>query len=67
MSDKPEKAIANNEMDILKNNPKISKSVVEQYCELEKKLKQLGVDTEPHYTLSPPLGNTISRLFQEIG
>lgn len=44
----------------LKNNPKVSKSVVAEYRELEKKLEKLGVDTKPHYTLSPPLGGAIS-------
>ena len=45
---------------ILERNPKVSKLVVEQYRELEKKLEELGVDTKPHYTLSPPFGGAIS-------
>ncbi len=40
--------------EILRRNPQISKSVVTQYAELEKKLKNLGVDTKPRYTLSHP-------------
>ena len=45
---------------MLASNPKVSKSVVKQYRELEKKLEKLGVDTKSHYTLSPPLGEAIS-------
>ncbi len=45
---------------ILERNPKVSKLVVEHYRELEKKLEKLGVDTKPHYTLSPSFGGTIT-------
>lgn len=48
--------------ELLKNNPKISKSAVEQYHKLEEQLKKLGVDTKPRYTLSPPLGGIVSNL-----
>lgn len=48
--------------EFLESNPAVSKSVVSQYHELEKKLHKLGVDTKPHYTLSPPLGGTIVNL-----
>ena len=51
---------------ILKHNPAISKSVVSQYHELEKKLHKLGVDTKPHYTLSPPLGGAIVNLRDKV-
>lgn len=51
--------------EILGKNPKVSKRVVAQYRELEKHLKKLGVDTKPHYTLSPPLGGTISGLLKK--
>ena len=49
---------------ILKDNlnPKVSKSVIVQYRELEKKLEKLGVDTKPRYTLSPPFGEAVSNL-----
>jgi len=47
---------------VLKRNPQVSKSVVTQYRELAKKLKKLGVDTKPRYTLSPPLGGAVSNL-----
>ena len=50
---------------ILENNPKVSKSVVTQYAELEKKLEKLGVDTKPHYTLSPPFGGMSSDLLKK--
>ncbi len=50
------------EDEVLKNNPKVSKSVVAQWGELEKKLEKLGVDTKPHYTLSPPFGEAVSNL-----
>ena len=46
--------------EILRRNPQISKSVITQYAELEKKLKNLGVDTKPRYTLSPPFRRIVS-------
>ena len=39
-------------------NPKVSPSVVTQSEELERRLKRLGVDLRPRYTLTPPLGDT---------
>ncbi len=39
--------------ELLKKNPRVSKSVVEQYRDLVQKLEKLGVDTRPRYTLSP--------------
>ena len=50
---------------LLETNPKVSKSVVNQYAELEKKLEKLGVDTKPHYTLSPPFGWMSSDLLKK--
>ena len=50
---------------LLETNPKVSKSVVTQYAELEKKLEKLGVDTKPHYTLSPPFGGMSSDLLKK--
>ncbi len=47
--------------EMLKRNPRIDKGVVQKYQELEKKLEKLGVDTKPHYTLSPPLGDSPTR------
>lgn len=44
---------------LLRKNPNVSKSVVVQYSRLEKQLKNLGVDTKPRYTLSPPLGGNV--------
>ena len=55
VSDNHENSVTHPEY-ILETNPKVSKSVVIQYAELEKKLEKLGVDTRPHYTLSPPFG-----------
>ncbi len=52
---------------VLASNPKVSKSVVKQYRELEKKLEKLGVDTKSHYTLSPPLGGAIPNLGGKTG
>lgn len=43
----------------LKNNPKVSVSVVEQYRKLETELHRLGVDTRPEYTLSHPFDRTV--------
>ena len=60
MSDNPHKTQRKTPRELLNSNPKVSKSIVVQYDELEKKLVKLGVDTKPHYTLSPPLGGTIS-------
>ncbi len=48
--------------ELLKNNPQISKTVVEQYRDLVQKLEKLGVDTRPRYTLSPPLGEAVPRV-----
>lgn len=59
MSDNPKPQQTSTEL--LNSNPKVSKSVVVQYNELEKKLVKLGVDTKPHYTLSPPLGNVVPK------
>lgn len=61
MSDKSKRRYQTKD-EVLKNNPKVSKSVVAQWGELEKKLEELGVDTKPHYTLSPPFGGTVSNL-----
>ena len=60
MSDNPVKTQHKTPEELLKSNPKVSESIVVQYNELEKKLIKLGVDTKPHYTLSPPLGGIIS-------
>ena len=49
----------------LANNPKVAKSVVLQYQKVEKELQKLGVDTRPHYTLSPPLGNLTKQPFSK--
>ena len=46
----------------LKRNPRIDKSIVQKYQELEKKLEKLGVDTRPRYSLKPPLGDSPLRL-----
>ena len=42
--------------ELLKANPRVSKSAVEQYRELKKQLEKLGikVDTKSRYTLSSP-------------
>ena len=48
--------------EMLDRNPKVSKVVVNEYRELEKKLEKLGVDTKPRYMLSPPFGGTLSNL-----
>ena len=46
--------------ELLQANPRVSKSVVAQYCELEKQLEKLGVDTKSHYTLSSPWRVTLN-------
>ncbi len=45
---------------LLERNQNVSKLVVAQYKELAKQLEALGVRTKPRYTLSPPLGGTLS-------
>ncbi len=50
---------------LLRNNPKVSKSVVAQFADLEQKLEKLGVDTKPHYSLSPPFGWISSDLLKK--
>ena len=56
-----EKKIQFDPQEVLKRNPRVDKSVVQRYQELEKKLEKLGVDTRPHYTLSPPFGDSPTR------
>ena len=52
--------------ELLNSSLKVDKSVVVRYSELEKKLHKLGVDTKPHYTLSPPLGGAIVNLRNKV-
>ncbi|MGR3985093.1 MAG: hypothetical protein OD817_07585 [Gammaproteobacteria bacterium] len=49
----------------LKNNPKVSKSAVEQYKAVKAELHKLGVDTRTRYTLSHPFDREASRRFLE--
>lgn len=65
MSNKPDKIDHKKPKEILKSNPKVSHSVVAQYRELERKLKKLGVDTKPRYTLSHPFDGYISDLLKK--
>ena len=44
--------------ELLKANPHVSIEVVGSHNVLEQQLKQLGVDTRPHYTLGAPLSGT---------
>lgn len=46
--------------EILARNPRVSASIVAKNEELERQLRTLGVDTRPHYRLSPPLGGSTS-------
>ena len=43
--------------DVLERNAKIDRAVVASYERLERKLKKLGVEVRPRYTLEPPLGS----------
>lgn len=55
MINKHQKPLQQTPEELLKNNPKVSKSVVERYAQLKKQLKKLGVDIpKPRYTLSHP-------------
>ena len=56
------RAIQSDPRDALRHNPRIDKNVVRKHQALEKKLQKLGVDTQPRYSLSPPLGTSSSRL-----
>ncbi len=45
------------ENDVIAGNRKIDKSVVTAYENLERTLRELGIEeTKPKYTLEPPLG-----------
>ena len=50
---------------ILDGNPKVSPSVVAQSEQLERRLRRLGVDLRPRYTLSPPLGDTVRHIHNQ--
>ena len=56
MSDKKLTPSYETSEELLKANPRVSKSAVEQYRELKKQLEKLGikVDTKSRYTLSSP-------------
>ena len=56
MSDKKHPPSYKASEELLQANPRVSKSVVEQYRELKKQLEKLGVkvDTKSLYTLSSP-------------
>lgn len=43
--------------DVLEHNARVDRAVVASYKQLERKLKQLGVEVRPRYTLEPPLGS----------
>ena len=51
--------------EILKNNPKIDLTLVEQYEKLDLELRKLGVDTKPKFNIEPPLGRGRLLLFNE--
>jgi hypothetical protein len=45
------------EQEILQRNPKVNKDLVDGFKKLEIELNELGVNTKPQFTISPPLGN----------
>ena len=45
------------ERDVLERNAGIDRAVVASYKRLKHKLRQLGVEVRPRYTLDPPLGS----------
>jgi hypothetical protein len=45
--------------EILKNNPKTDKAVVDDFNRLETKLKRLGVSTSSRYSVASPLGDSV--------
>ena len=62
MRDEPRPLKIKSPEELLKSNPKVSKPVVAQWRDLEKKLEKLGVETKPRYTLSPPFGGVTSKI-----
>ncbi len=50
---------------IVKDNPKIDKSLVENFESLEIQLRKLGVDTRPKFNIEPPLGGKCLRLYNK--
>jgi len=48
-----------NKKEILEKNPQTDRKVVSDYERLAVKLKKLGIDTKPRYSLSPPLGDGV--------
>ncbi|MCP4987405.1 MAG: hypothetical protein GY928_15515 [Colwellia sp.] len=44
--------------EIIHNNPKVDKSLVRNYENLERQLKKIGVDTNPKFNIEPPLGGS---------
>ncbi len=61
----------NNRMakDILEKNPKVCKSVVKEYQELEKSLEKLKANKPKRgarYTLSPPFGNILNLPYKQM-
>ena len=50
---------------ILQRNRQISRAVVAQCERLEEELRKLGVDLGPHYSLSPPLGDTVRQIHNQ--
>ena len=53
-----------NRDELIKNNPRLSKTVINQYDALERQLEKLGVDTQPRYTLSSPFDQTAFNALQ---
>ncbi len=60
--DKKLKDVNLRESEILKHNKKIDVRAVGAQNELERQLKDLGVEAKPEFKLEPPLGRGESRL-----
>ncbi len=43
---------------VLRNNPKVSKSLVARHLELEQRLRRIGVEVKPRFRLSHPLATS---------
>ena len=48
--------------EVLRRNPGIDAALVAAHERLEQQLRRLGVDTEPHYNIDPPLGRRPNRI-----
>jgi hypothetical protein len=61
MKKKPIPVLA--EKEILRRNPQVSRDLVDGFKKLENELRELGADTKPRFSISPPLGSSRQLLY----